>query len=141
MVEGVRCIQPLFSSQMLMKQASKYITAAGKHVSDSLEGPNDKTERISAKLYCGHARSDLLPQVVEGVRCIQPLFSSQMLMTVASKYVSAAGKHVSDTLGGPNDDTQCISANLYCGHARSDLLPQVVEGISAFSHCSVLKCL
>ena len=89
-VEGIRCIRLQFNSQVRMTVASKYLLAAGKQVYANSACCNANCKRISDMLRCGRAWSELLPQVVKGIRCIQPKFDSQMHVTVASMYKSAA---------------------------------------------------
>ena len=55
-----------------------------------------------------------------------------MLMTVASKLISAAGKHDSQLWRAEKDHTQGICDKPYFDHAWSEQLPHVVEGIMCF---------
>ena len=106
-----------------------YISAAGKQVSGIWAGQNDNSQCICDKLYSGHARSEQVPQVDDGIWCISPKFKAQIIKTVASMYISAARKQVSGILAGQNDKSQCNCDKMYSGHARRERVPQVDDGI------------
>ena len=48
---------------------------------------------------------------------------------MAFLYISAAGKQVSGSYMGQNDNIQSIGIKLYCGHARRKQVPHVVDGV------------
>ena len=69
----------------------------------------------------------------DGIWCISPKFKPQIIKTVASMYISAAGKQESVHWKGQKDNSQCICDKLYCGHAWRDHVLQVVDGIWCIS--------
>ena len=77
--------------------------------------------------------------MVDSIWCISPHFKSQIMKTVASMYISAAGKQVSEYREGQNDNSQCICDKQYCGHASREQVPQVVDGIWCISPMVILQ--
>ena len=56
-------------------------------------------------------------------------FKPQIIKTVASMYISAAGNQGSGNSAGQNDNCKCIMYDkMYCGHAQTEQVPQVVDG-------------
>ena len=98
-----------------------YISAAGTWVSNR------------DKLYSGHALRKQVPQVFDRIWCISPMFKPRIIETVASMYLSAAGKRVSGNSAGQNDNSQCICDKLHRGHALREQVPQVFDGIWCIS--------
>ena len=80
---------------MPLTVASMLISAAGNQVIEKSAGQNDQSQSICDKMYTGNAWSEHLLYVVEGVMCIQPKFDSQMLMALASMFITAAVNQVS----------------------------------------------
>ena len=59
-------------------------------------------------------------------------FKPQIIKTVASMYISAAGNQVPGNSAGQNENSRCICDKLYGGHALREQVPQVVDdGICA----------
>ena len=107
-VDGNWCISPKFKPQIIKTVASMYIYAAGKHVSGNSAGLNVKSRCIIDKLCRGHALREQVPRVVDGIWCISPKFKPQLIKTMASMYISAAGKQVSGNSAGQNENSRCI---------------------------------
>ena len=61
--------------------------------------------------------------------------------TVASVYISAAGKRVSEMLEAKNNSSQLICKKMCCGHAWSEQLVSVVEDNRCIQPKFSSKCL
>ena len=94
MVEGIRCIQSKVDFSLSITVTCEHTTTAGKQVLTNKANKNANSQCLCDKLSCDHARSEQLRKVVEGIKCIQPKFDSQITMTVASKHISVAGQQV-----------------------------------------------
>ena len=114
MVDGIWCKSPKFKTQIIKTVASMYVSAVGKRVSGNSAGQDDNSQCICDKLYYGHA---LRVRHRKWYLVLSPKFKTQIIKTVASMYISAAGKRVSGNSAGQNDNSQCICDKLYCGHA------------------------
>ena len=101
---------------------------------------NEHNRGICNRLYRGHAQNEQFMYVVEGIKCIQPKFNSQMLMLGASIFRSAAVKQVFEISAGQNDHFQCICDRWFFGHAWNKRLVLVVEGVRCIVHSAQVRC-
>ena len=132
-------MSPKVKPQIIQTVASMYVSAAVKRVSGHSAGQNNNSQCVCDKLYSGHALRVQAPQVFDGIWCISPRFKPQIIQTVASMYVSAAGQRVSWNLAGQNDHSQCICDQLNGKHAVWEQVPQVVDGIWCISPKFITK--